>query len=42
VSGNAGSDPVERLRDWFARGQVVLFTGAGFSFGTSDLAGRPI
>jgi hypothetical protein len=36
------SDPVERLRDWFGRGQVVLLAGAGFSHGASDVAGRPI
>jgi hypothetical protein len=36
------SDPIARLRDWFARGQVVLFTGAGFSRGAFDRAGRPI
>ncbi len=36
------SDPVARLREWFSRGQVVLFTGAGFSYDARDVADRAI
>lgn len=33
---------VERLGEQLARGEVVLFTGAGFSFGATDTQGTPI
>lgn len=33
---------VQRLGEQLARGQVVLFTGAGFSYGATDTAGKPI
>ena len=33
---------VERLREQVARGEMVLFTGAGFSFGATNVAGEPI
>lgn len=35
-------DPVARLRGWIARGEVVLFTGAGFSNGAADRDGQAI
>lgn len=33
---------VARLSEQMARGEVILFTGAGFSMGASDREGRPI
>ena len=33
---------LKRLREQMSRGEVVLFTGAGFSFGATDRSGRPI
>jgi hypothetical protein len=33
---------VERVGQQMARAQVVLFTGAGFSFGATDGDGQPI
>lgn len=35
-------DVLKRLREQMSRGEVVLFTGAGFSFGATDRSGRPI
>ena len=31
-----------RLRSYASRGELILFTGAGFSLGAKDQSGRPI
>ena len=33
---------IDRLGEQMARGEAILFTGAGFSFGATDRDGQPI